>query len=278
MAIETSTQYEPSTEAAWEPQMPPEDLIFDDGEPLESNRHRIAMNVLIRSLQQAWEDRDDYFTGGNMFIYYSRQQARNRDFRGPDFFAVLDIDGTYPREGWVVWDENGRYPDVIIELMSPSTRQVDTGAKKDLYERVFRTRNYFVYDPFDESSLQGWQLDGNFQYQPLVANEQGWLWCDVLGFWVGVGQGEILRVTAPWLRFYHPDGNVVLMPEEAAAQQAEAATQQAEAATQQAEAATQQAEAAAQRAEAAEQRAETAEQRANRLAAQLRALGVEVEE
>jgi hypothetical protein len=29
----------------WEPPPPPTDLIFDDGEPLESNRHRIAMNV-----------------------------------------------------------------------------------------------------------------------------------------------------------------------------------------------------------------------------------------
>jgi len=67
----------------WEPPMPPEDLIFDDGEPLESNRHRIAMNVLIQSLQQAWSDRNDYFVGGNMFVYYSRTQARNRDFKGP---------------------------------------------------------------------------------------------------------------------------------------------------------------------------------------------------
>lgn len=69
----------------WEPPMPPTDLIFDDGEPLKSNRHRIAMNVLIRSLQQAWADRNDFFTGGNMFVYYSSEQARNRDFRGLDF-------------------------------------------------------------------------------------------------------------------------------------------------------------------------------------------------
>ncbi|MEX0267904.1 hypothetical protein AB3R30_02060 [Leptolyngbyaceae cyanobacterium UHCC 1019] len=35
----------------WAPLAPPTDLIFDDGEPLESNRHRIAMNVLIRSVK-----------------------------------------------------------------------------------------------------------------------------------------------------------------------------------------------------------------------------------
>ncbi|WP_442948865.1 hypothetical protein [Nostoc sp.] len=57
--------------------MPPTDLIFDDGEPFESNRHRIAMNVLILSLQQAWADRNDFFAEGNMFIYYNSTQVRN---------------------------------------------------------------------------------------------------------------------------------------------------------------------------------------------------------
>ncbi|MBP0017471.1 MAG: hypothetical protein J7647_07930 [Cyanobacteria bacterium SBLK] len=34
--------------------LPPTDLPYDDGEPLESNRHRIAMNVLIESLPKKW--------------------------------------------------------------------------------------------------------------------------------------------------------------------------------------------------------------------------------
>lgn len=203
----------------WEPPMPPTDLIFDDGEPLETNRHRIAMNTLIRSLQQAWRDRTDYFCGGNMFVYYSSQQARNRDFRGPDFFAVLDIDGSYPRQGWVVWDEGGRYPDVIVELMSSSTAEVDTGAKKDLYERVFKTRDYFVFDPFNPNSLAGWRLDANLRYQPIVPNEQGWLWSQTLGFWLGTWEGTIDREPTMWLRFYDEAGNLVPLPEEAAEQQ-----------------------------------------------------------
>lgn len=203
----------------WEPPMPPTDLIFDDGEPLETNRHRIAMNTLIRSLQQAWRDRTDYFCGGNMFVYYSSQQAMNRDFRGPDFFTVLDIDGSYPRQGWVVWQEGGRYPDVIVELMSSSTANVDTGVKKDLYERVFRTRDYFVFDPFNPNSLTGWRLDANFRYQPIVPNEQGWLWSQTLGFWLGTWEGTIDREPAVWLRFYDEAGNLVPLPEEAAQQQ-----------------------------------------------------------
>lgn len=224
----------------WELHQPPTDLIFDDGEPLESNRHRIAMNVLIRSLQQAWSDRNDFFTGGNMFVYYSSTQARNRDFRGPDFFAVLNVDGTKLRQGWVVWEEEGRYPDVIVELMSPSTAEVDTTTKKDIYERIFRTPDYFVFDPFAPSSLQGWHLDTNQQYQPLQPNAQGWLWCQTLDFWLGTEEGTVDRETAVWLRFFDRAGNLVLLPEEAT-----------------------------------QARVEQERQRAERLAAQLRALGVE---
>ena len=240
----------------WEPPMPPTDLIFDDGEPLESNRHRIAMNTLIRSLQQAWADRNDFFTGGNMFIYYSSEQARNRDFRGPDFFAVLDVDGSPERQGWVVWLEGGRYPDVIVELLSSSTAEEDKGTKKDIYERVFRTPDYFVFDPFEPSSLQGWHLDANQRYQPLVPNERGWLWCQTLGFWLGTWEGTIDRETAVWLRFYDSSANLVLLPEEAAGARAEQERQ---------------------RAEHERQRAEHERQRAEQLAAQLRALGVEPE-
>ncbi|MBE9205637.1 Uma2 family endonuclease [Nostoc sp. LEGE 06077] len=243
----------------WQPPMPPTDLIFDDGEPLESNRHRIAMNVLIRSLQQAWADRNDFYTGGNMFIYYSSTQARNNDFRGPDFFAVLNVDGTIPRQGWVVWEENGRYPDVIVELMSPSTARVDQETKKEIYQQTFRTPDYFVYDPFDPNSLQGWHLDTNQNYQPLTSNEHGWLWCQRLSLWLGTWEGTVDRETAIWLRFYDADGNLVPLPEEAAQAKAETAQAQAEAAQLQAE--------------AAQAQAQIAQARAERLAARLRELG-----
>jgi Uma2 family endonuclease len=227
MSIEATPDLIESTtvQPDWEAPSPPTDLIFDDGEPLESNRHRIAMNVLIRSLQQAFADRKDYFTGGNMFVYYSRNQAMNRDFRGPDFFVVLDVDGDRERQGWVVWEEEGRYPDVIVELLSPSTAMTDKTTKKALYERVFRTSDYFVFDPFDAQSLEGWALNLRHGYQPLKPNERGWLWCESLQLWLGTWEGQIDREpatgTCAWLRFYHPDGSLVLLPEEVAEQQAE---------------------------------------------------------
>ncbi|MEA5419117.1 Uma2 family endonuclease [Spirulina sp. CCNP1310] len=248
--------------------LPPDDLIFDDGEPLESNRHRIAMNVLIETIHQAWRDRTNYFVGGNMFIYYSRTQARNRDFRGPDFFVVLDVDGSEPRQGWVVWEEEGRYPDVIIELMSPSTAAVDLGEKKHLYAHTFHTRNYFVYDPFDPQSLQGWQLTTQGDYEPLTPNDQGWLWSSGLELWLGHWQGELYRETAIWLRFYDSEGN--LMPLSAEAEREQLLLERERSAAER-----ERAEAAQAQAEAERERAEVERERAERLAAHLRSLGID---
>lgn len=94
------------------------------------------------------------------------------------------------------------------------------------------TPDYFVFDPFDLNSLEGWRLDLAHGYQPLQPNEQGWLWCETLGLWLGCWDGAIDREpitgTCAWLRFYDAEGNLVLLPEEAAQQRAEQETQRAE--------------------------------------------------
>jgi Uma2 family endonuclease len=225
--VNTFTEQTTATPDSWNPPVPPTDLIFDDGESLETNQHRVAMNVLIRSYQQYRAEQTDFYVGGNMFIYYSSTQVKNRDLspserlrqRGPDFFVVLDVDGERERLGWVVWEEGGRYPDMIVELMSPSTANVDLGLKKDLYDRVFKTQDYFVYNPFDPTSLLGWHRSDT--YRTIVPDERGWLWCEKLGLWLGTWQGTIDRETLSWLRFYDSTGALVLLPEEVAQQRAE---------------------------------------------------------
>ncbi len=233
---------------------------------MESNRHRLAMNVLIRSVYAILAEREDYFVGGNMFIYYSREQAKNRDFKGPNMFVALDVDGQKERQGWVVWEEDGRYPDVIIELMSPSTAQVDLTSKKAIYERTFKTSNYFVYDPFNPASLQGWYLGSHQRYEPAKKNEKGQLWCDTLSVWLGIWPGTLERETAPWLRFFDQRGILIPLPEEMAIHQAEMEKERAD----QAQALAQEEK---ERADQAQARAEQEQARADRLAEKLRNLG-----
>src|SRR5829696_5118499 len=51
------------------------DLLPDnDGEPLESPWHFNAIALLKDTLAWHWRDRDDYFVGGNMFVYYNPEK------------------------------------------------------------------------------------------------------------------------------------------------------------------------------------------------------------
>ena len=46
-----------------------DDLPCDDGEPMETPRHRDQMILLIESLRLHWADRQGYYVGGNMFVH-----------------------------------------------------------------------------------------------------------------------------------------------------------------------------------------------------------------
>jgi Uma2 family endonuclease len=105
-------------------------LVETDGVPLESHWHVLQIALLIELLAYWFRDRDDYYAGGNMFLYYSEEQARNRDYRGPDFFYVDGANRLTMRRYWAVWQEGGRYPDLIIELLSPTTAAEDRGPKR----------------------------------------------------------------------------------------------------------------------------------------------------
>jgi Uma2 family endonuclease len=195
------------------PAIPTLDLPEEDGVPLETNWHRAQINLLIDVVTWRWRERRDFFVGGNMFIYYSVRQARNRDYKGPDFFLVRDVDGTTPRGKWVVWEEDGRFPDAIIELMSPSTLREDLGPKKALYERTFHTPDYFCYDP-DADRLYGWRLLDR-AYVPLEPSAEGRLWSAELDAWIGRWSGDYLGQTAVWLRLFDPQGQLLLTQGEA---------------------------------------------------------------
>ena len=236
---------------------PPTDLPYEDGVPLESPWHRAQINLLIDLICCFWYGRTDFYVGGNMFVYYNLEQTRynleqlrGKSNRGPDFFLVRNVDGTRPRKSWILWAEGGRYPDLIIELLSPSTASVDKTLKKELYARVFRTPEYYWYDP-DSGELQGWRLNGD-QYQALEPDEQGRLWSEVAQLWLGTWVGKYLYEQAQWLRFFDAEGQLVLTE----AEQAQAAREAAEARAQEEQAAREAAEARAREEQAARQSAE----------------------
>jgi Uma2 family endonuclease len=208
-------------------------VLWSDEPEMESSQHYFQLMLLMICLQRLWTDRDDFFIGANLTIYFSPEMVKNKDFRGPDFFLVKNVLPN-PRRSWVVWEEDDRFPNVIIELLSDSTASVDRTKKKQIYQDRFQTQEYFWFSP-DTLEFEGFRLVDGI-YEPIELSEQGWRWSEELGLFLGVRN----RV----LRYFQLDGTLVPTPQEAELQErsrTERAEQRANIATQQASMANQQA-------------------------------------
>ncbi|PSO51259.1 MAG: hypothetical protein BRC33_00750 [Cyanobacteria bacterium SW_9_44_58] len=181
------------------------ELPCDDGIPMETQRHKMQMDLLIHTLYPWLEQRNQGYIGGNMFIYYSAAQLKNQDFKGPDFFAVLDVPKV-ERKSWVVWEE-GKAPDVIVELLSESTANDDKTKKKQIYQDQMRVPEYFWYDPFNSEDLAGFRLHGRI-YQPISWEDKGYF-CEGLQLYLTRWEGNYEGVTTTWLRWADFEGNVL---------------------------------------------------------------------
>ncbi|MBW4698461.1 MAG: Uma2 family endonuclease [Aphanocapsa lilacina HA4352-LM1] len=255
-------QLQPPADVIW----PPTDL-WSDEPPMESDWHRKQMQLLIDALEGHWHDRQDFYCSGNLTIYYSLTQRKSEDFRGPDFFVVLGCERR-ERRSWTVWEEGGRLPNVIAEILSDSTADIDRGLKKQIYQDVLRVPEYFWFDP-QSGELCGFHLVEGW-YEPLEADERGRLWSAQLGLYFGVHEERLRLITG--------EGAVIPTPAERAEQErerAEVAERQVQSESLRAEVAERQAQSESLRAEQERQRAEQAEAQAQRLVERLRSLGVD---
>ncbi|BAZ04706.1 Uma2 family endonuclease [Calothrix sp. NIES-3974] len=183
----------------------PQGDLYSDEPPVETELHLEQIMLFLKCLKWLWRDRNDFYAAGNLTIYYSPRQRKSEDFRGPDFFVVLGCDRK-PRKSWVVWEEDGKYPNVIVEILSPKTAEVDKNFKKQIYQDIFRTHDYFWFDP-DTLEFAGFHLvDGT--YQSLKPNDLGHLWSQQLGLYLGIYQNQV--------RFFTREGKLVPTPEEEA--------------------------------------------------------------
>lgn len=234
----------------------PFELVYDDGDRLDTNWHRIQMGLFIELTRRVMAERQrtDFFVGANMFVYFSYEQAReiaadpvgHKQFRGPDIFFVGNVPWRPGRQAWVVWEEGGRYPDLIIELLSPSTMRKDRTIKKDFYARQFRTPEYYLYR-METETLEAFRLAGD-GYQPVLPGAGGRFWSEEMGLEIGLWKGRIEDEEANWIRLFDRDGRMIPTKEEVA----EAEHQRAEAEHQRAETERRRAAAERQRAEAVE--------------------------
>jgi Uma2 family endonuclease len=200
-------------EESWENVTLPPSNLYSDEPPLESDLHLRQILLLLTSLEWLWQDRTDFFASANLTVYFNAQKIKSRYFRGPDFFFVLNTERR-SRKSWVVWEEQGKYPNLIIEILSDSTAKIDRTDKKLLYQDTFRTPEYFWFDPVTLEFAGFVLLAG--EYQAIPANEEGYLWSHQMDLYLGVQDSK--------LRLFTAEGALVPTPQEAA----EAAQQKTE--------------------------------------------------
>ena len=253
-----------------------DELPCEDGIPMETQRHYLQMGLLLETLQPWLAQRGTGYAGGDMFLYFSPAQIRGEYFCGPDVFVVLDVSQD-ERKSWVVWQE-GKGPDVVIELLSESTGNYDKTVKKRIYHDQVHVPEYYWYDPFDPDDWAGFRSDG-VDYQPLPRDSSGRMFSPQLQLFLLRWRGVYRGVEAVWLRWATLDGELLLTGYEHADQErqhadrvqqwAEQEAQRAEQEAQRAEQEAQRAEQEAQRAQQAEEMLLTAQQRIAELEAQL---------
>ena len=227
-----------------------EQTLYSDEPEMDSDVHREQIELLIGTLKRFWRNRSDFYCSGNLTIFYTLAQfALNPPFDehgqlrraprkhcGPDFFVVLGADPEL-RSSWVAWREGGRLPNAIVEVLSHSTKHIDRGPKMTLYQDVFRTPEYFLFDPY-KARLKGHRrVDG--RYRPIEPDAAGRLPSREMDLLLGV-QGRQLR-------FFTRDGHLLLSDAEhdALSQQDAAQARQDEARARQDEARARQDEALA---------------------------------
>ncbi len=216
---------------------------------------------------------EQVFVAADMNLYY--QVTQPYWYKRPDWFAVLGLSRLYENQdmrlSYVVWQELSP-PYIVVELLSPGTEKEDLGqqqvrelnappSKWEVYEQRLRVPYYFVFSRYT-GELQAFCLERGRYVRQSLPDER--LWLEDVG--LGVWEGEYEQVRTRWIRWF-----------DAAGQWLPCAREQVQAAQARALAAQVEVQAAQAEALAAQARAVAAEDRVLRMAAQLRALGIDVD-
>ncbi len=245
---------------------PPDLYPDDDGLPMSDNTLQFTWIVTIQgNLDILFRDDPDVFVGGNLLWYAVQGSPAVRT--APDAMVVFGRPKVR-RGSYKQWQEGGIAPQVVFEVLSPGNRDEALQTKFEFYQR-HGVEEHYLFDP-DEQVLEGW-LRAGAVLQPIPQMD-GWI-SPRLKIRFDLSSGE--------LRVFRPNGEPFLTFLELGAQrdQEHQARQKAEKEAQKAEKTAQKAKKTAQKAEEvarlAQEKAEEATLKAERLAAQLRALGIE---
>jgi Uma2 family endonuclease len=220
-------------------------LVTEDDTPAIASTKQ--QRLLVSSLYSALPE-SVFLAEANVGIYHTTGQPPIV----PDAFVSFDVE--VPQDWWekpnrcyFVWNF-GKFPEIVIEIVSNQVGK-ELAKKLKIYERL-RVSYYALYDPSQQlgtALLRIFEMRGS-QYAELSEH-----WLDQVNLGLTLWQGEFEGRQDTWLRWCDRQGEVLLTGDERAEQES-------------------------QRAEQESQRAEQAHQRAERLAAILKAQGIDPDE
>jgi Uma2 family endonuclease len=146
----------------------------------------------------------EWFITGNVCVYWER--GNTRDYRAPDLFAVKEPLAEPVTRVYQLWKQ----PLIafVLEVGSRTTFRKDVGPKVELYQDRIRAAEYGHVD-LDHGRQRLWRLGPNGLYEEMAPEPNGRLRSQELGLEFGLDAESILR-------FYTPDGEMLLAHEEEA--------------------------------------------------------------
>lgn len=164
-----------------------EHLPESDGKPMaETDVHREQMIALLDALAEYFRDDPQVYVTGNIFLHYL-DDAGERQSVSPDIMVVRGIEKKLRR--YYKLEAEGKAPDLVIELMSTSTKVEDLGNKRVIYAGM-GVREYFLFDPTGEAlngQLRGFRLE-NGDFMPMMGSR---LHSEVLGLDLILDNGRL---------------------------------------------------------------------------------------
>jgi Uma2 family endonuclease len=177
------------------------DYPTTDGKPMaETDWHRDLMVALIQTLSAHYANDPAVYVSGNLLIFY--EPGNKRRHVSPDVFVVKGVPN-HARPNYLIWQE-GKGPDVVVEITSRRTRREDVAKKLALYQDRLCVPEYFLFDPLGDylqPPLQGHRLRRG-RYEPIAAAHDR-MPSKVLGLHLEA-HGEELRLYNPAARDWLP--------------------------------------------------------------------------
>lgn len=229
-------------ESATTMQLINETIIYpsSDGQPMADSTIQYQWITTIKGGCDAiFRDDQNVFVAGDLLWY--PVEGKPNISQAPDVMVVFGI-SKGPRKSYKQWLENNIPPQVVFEVRSESDSQTKMDKKLVFYNR-YGVEEYYLYDP-QRKELSGWQrIDGMLDV------------IDPMSGWVSPRLGVRFELGDEGLELYAPNGEKFVDYVDL----------------------YQQKELERQQKELAEQQLELERQRSERLAAQLRAAGIDPE-